>query len=392
MQFPLQLKTGEVTKPVIENEIRFHTVNSTLLPTDHVSIYLAPSHSERIPIAQGSGFFQLELSEQGIVQVTHDENLQQLVLTPLRLGHVRLELTDRCLMNEPAHLSISVVGIGSISVLALDRVERTNSIEAIVRLFDTNDNLLHIDSDMLSVYQLSELVFDPTVLSVRLDEQHNLGVGEIRYSITGNNIGETKIVFQSGKGERQVSSEPLNVQVFAPIRLYPRNSTLVVGSSIQIFYQGGPQPNTNIVYSVQQQHVASKLASISAKEFVLIFLFTAMSSAIVTAHKLGSTRITGRCLLKNPINGKDEIVSEDTVEVRVVALTAVQVRTPLVRIRAGAVMPATLWGQPDLSPMVLGTLENMRISWTVNQADVVEIFNVFTAAGKLYILEYLRVN
>lgn len=107
-----------------------------------------------------------------------------------------------------------------------------------------------------------------------------------------------------------------------------------------------------------------------------------MSSAIVTAHKLGITRVTGRCLLKNPVNGKDEIVSEDTVDVRVVALTAVQVRTPLVRIRAGAVMPATLWGQPDLSPMVLGTLENMQITWSVNQPDVVEIFNVFTAAGE----------
>lgn len=260
----MQLKTGEITKPVIENEIRFHTVNSTLLPTDHVSIYLAPSHSERISIAQGSGFFQLELSEQGIVQVTHDEKQQQLVITPQRLGHVRLELTDRCLMNEPAYLSISVVGIGSITVHALDRVERTNTIEAIVRLFDTNENLLHIDSDMLSVYQLSQLVFDPTILTVKLDEQQNLGVGEIRYSIMGNNIGETKIVFQSGKGERQVSSEPLNVQVFAPMRLYPRNSTLVVGSSIQIFYQGGPQPNTNIVYTVHEQQVASKWAAILA--------------------------------------------------------------------------------------------------------------------------------
>ncbi|KAH8416192.1 hypothetical protein KR222_010408, partial [Zaprionus bogoriensis] len=359
-------KTGEVVKPVIENEIRFHTVNNTLLPQHHVSIFMATSHSERIPIAQGSGFFQLELSEQGIVQVTHDEKHQQLVLTPLRLGHVRLELTDRCLMNEPAHLSISVVGIGAITVLALDRVERTNSIEAIVKLYDTNENLLHIDSQMLGVYQLTELIFDQSILSVRLDEQHNLGEGEIRYSITGNNIGETKIVFQTGKGERQVSSEPLNVQVFSPLRLYPRNSTLVVGSSIQIYYQGGPQPNTNIVYSVQQRQVAS------------------MSSAIITAHKLGATKITGRCLLKNPISGKDEVVSEDSVELRVVALTGVQVRTPLVRIRSGAVMPATLWGQPDLSPMVLGTLENMRISWTVNQADVVEIYNVFTAAGIEY--------
>lgn len=108
-----------------------------------------------------------------------------------------------------------------------------------------------------------------------------------------------------------------------------------------------------------------------------------MRSAIVIAHQLGTTKITGRCLLKNPISGKDEVVSEDSVEVYVVALTAIQIRTPLVRIRSGAVMPATLWGHPDLSPMVLGTLQNMRTTWTVNQPDVVEIFNVFTAAGKL---------
>lgn len=359
-------KTGEVTKPIIENEIRFHTVNSTLLTQDHVSIFLAPSHSKRLPIAQGSGFFQLELSEQGIVQVSHDEKHQQLVLTPLRLGHVRLELTDSCLTNEPAYLSISVVRIGAITVQALDYVERTNSIEAIVRLYDNNNELLQIDSDMLSVYQLTELVFDPTILSIKLDEQHNLGFGEIRYSITGNNIGETKLLFQTGKGDTQVSSEPHNVQVFSPLRLYPRNSTLVVGSSIQIYYQGGPQPNTNIVYTVQQHQVAT------------------MSSAIVTAHKLGTTKITGRCLLKNPISGKDEVVSEDSVEVRVVALTAMQIRTPLMRIRSGAVMPATLWGQPDLSPMVLGTLQNMRTTWTVNQPGVVEIFNIFTAAGIEY--------
>ncbi|XP_030369021.1 nuclear pore membrane glycoprotein 210 [Scaptodrosophila lebanonensis] len=356
-------KTGVITKPVIENEIRFHTVNSTLLPNDHVSIYLAPSYREGISIAQGSGFFQLELSESGIVQVDYDEKTKQLLLTPLRLGHVRLELIDRCLMNEPAHLSISVVGIGAINVLALDRVERTHSIDAIVKLYDSNDNLLHIDVSKLDVYELSELVFDSNILSVRLDEQQNLGPGEIRYSITGNNVGDTKIVFQAGKGDKQVSSDPLNVQVFAPIRLYPRNSTLIVGSSIQIYYQGGPQPNTNMIYSVHHNKVAT------------------MNSAIVTAHKLGSTKITGKCLLKNPVTGKDEIVSEDTVELRVVSLTAVEIRTPLVRIRSGAVMPATLWGQPDLSPMVLGTLENMHITWSANQNDVVEIFNVLTTAG-----------
>lgn len=34
-----------------------------------------------------------------------------------------------------------------------------------------------------------------------------------RYVITGNNLGETKIVFSSGSGDMLVSSEPINVQV-----------------------------------------------------------------------------------------------------------------------------------------------------------------------------------
>ncbi|XP_041563587.1 nuclear pore membrane glycoprotein 210 isoform X2 [Drosophila elegans] len=359
-------KTGLIGTPLIENEIRFHTVNSTLLPKDHISIFLAKGHSEEISITQGSGYLQLELSEEGIVQVEYDEKTRLLVLTPLRFGHVRLELTDRCLTNEPSHLSISVVGIGAIEVASMDRMERTTRIEAIVRVFDTNDNLLLVDRNILSVYDLTYQVLDQSVLSVRLGEQNDLRPGEIRYTITGNNVGETKIVFQSGRGTLQVTSEPLNVQVFAPIRLYPRTSTLVVGSSIQIYYQGGPQPNTNMVYTVESEQIAT------------------IRSSIVTAHRLGTSKIVGKFVLKNPITGKDEVVSQDSVEINVIALKGVQIRTPLVRVRCGAVMPATLWGHSDLSPMVLGTLQNTKISWKASPTQVVELFNVFTAAGIEY--------
>nr|NP_001260714.1 glycoprotein 210 kDa, isoform B [Drosophila melanogaster]NP_610184.2 glycoprotein 210 kDa, isoform A [Drosophila melanogaster]A1Z6H7.1 RecName: Full=Nuclear pore membrane glycoprotein 210; Short=Nuclear pore protein gp210; AltName: Full=Glycoprotein 210 kDa; AltName: Full=Nuclear pore membrane glycoprotein gp188; AltName: Full=Nucleoporin Nup210; Short=Nup210; Flags: Precursor [Drosophila melanogaster]AOQ12760.1 Gp210-PA [synthetic construct]AAF57309.2 glycoprotein 210 kDa, isoform A [Drosop len=359
-------QTGLIYTPLIENEIRLHAVNSTLLPKDYMSIFLASGYSERIPIAQGSGYLQLELSEAGIVQVEYNENTRILVLTPLRLGHVRLELTDRCLMNEPSHLSISVVGIGAIEVVSMDRLERTTRIEAIVRLFDTNDNLLLVDQSKLSAYDLSEVVADQSILSVRLGEQENVGPGEIRYTITGNQVGETKILFQSGKGIYKVASDPLNIQVFAPIRLFPRDSTLVVGSSIQVYFHGGPHPNTNMIISVEKEQVAT------------------ISSTVVTAHKLGTTKIVGKCLLKNPVTGKDEVVSQDSVEVHVVALKGVQIRTPLVRIHSGAVMPATLWGLSDLSPMILGTLQNTKISWKVSQPQVVEIFNVFTTAGIEY--------
>ncbi|XP_061397212.1 nuclear pore membrane glycoprotein 210 [Musca vetustissima] len=359
-------KTGDIYTPIIENEIRFMTVNSTFFPSDHISIFLAKGRRERIPMSQGSGFYDFQLSESGIVKVEFDNKEKELIVSPLRIGHTRLELIDRCLMNEPAHLSISVVSIGAIRVEVPDRVERTKSIEAIVKLYDSHDNLLHIDPFNLQIYELSEEVFNANILSIQLGDQVDLGIGEIRYIITGNNLGETKIIFSSGSGEMLVSSEPVNVQVFPPLRLYPRNSTLVVGSSVQIYYHGGPQPDVNIVYHVHDQKVIS------------------MESAIVTAFKLGATKITGKCIMTNPINGKEVVVSEDTVDIHVVPLVNIQIKTPLVRIRSGAVMPAYIWGTPDLSPMVLGTLSNMHITWSTNQPDVINIYNVFADAGIEY--------
>lgn len=69
-----------------------------------------------------------------------------------------------------------------------------------------------------------------------------------------------------------------------------------------------------------------------------------MESAIITANKLGDTKITGRCVMKNPISGKEVVISEDTVEVHVVPILNIQIKTPLIRIRSGAVMPASIWG------------------------------------------------
>ncbi|XP_037941866.1 nuclear pore membrane glycoprotein 210-like [Teleopsis dalmanni] len=354
-------KTQKLHTPSITNEISFMAVNSTLFLSDHVSIFMAKQHREHIPIAQGSGYYDFTLSETGIVNIEFLAKERELILTPLRMGHTRLELLDRCLMTDPAQLSISVVSIGAIVVDVPDRVERTKTVEAIVRLYDSNDNLLTIDSNNLEIYDLHDEIFNSNILSIQLGDQKNLGVGEIRYIVTGNSLGETKIVFNSHINEYNVSSEPATIQVFPPLRLYPRNSTLVVGSSVQIYYQGGPQPDVNIVYYVHNEKLIT------------------MESALVTAHKLGATQITGKCIMPN--TGSEEIViSVDTVDVSVVPLENVQIKTPLTRIRSGAVMPATVWGMPDLSPMVLGTLENMRVTWSTNQPDVVDIYNIFTDA------------
>lgn len=153
----------------------------------------------------GSEYYDIKLSETGIVSVELDKNSKDLVITPLRIGQVSVELIDKCLMTESSFLHVSVVSIGKIEVQVIiikifteregeiinnfltiffqvpDRVEKTKTIEAIVKLYDSLDNLMVIDLNNLKIYELHEDIFNANILSVKLGLQHNLNVGEIRF-------------------------------------------------------------------------------------------------------------------------------------------------------------------------------------------------------------------
>lgn len=86
----------------------------------------------------------------------------------------------------------------------------------------------------------------------------------------------------------------------------------------------------------------------------------------------------------SPTTGAEIVFSEDTVYIHVVPLDAVEIRTPLNRIRSGAVMPAHVWGVPNISPMVLGTLDLVKIYWSTDHEDVLDVRSVFQEAGIRY--------
>lgn len=247
-----------------------------------------------------------------------------------------------------------------------DRVEKTKSIEAIVQLYDSNGRPLKVDYSNLDIYELKIDIFNTNLVTIELGSQFDLTAGQIRYIVTGIELGETKIVATSSKLDHKISSSAAPIQVFPPLRLYPRNTTLVIGSSVQIYSTGGPSPDVNIIYSALNNEIAG------------------IDSSIVTGLKLGETVVTGRCIATNPANGGQIIFSEDSVIIRVIPLDRVKIKIPLVRVKVGATIPAVIWGIPDLSPMILGTLNTLKITWTTNQPEVVEINGVFADAGIEY--------
>lgn len=107
---------GKLHKPVIENELDFLAVNSTLLPFSRISIFLAPNHEERVQLIQGSGFYELKISEPNILNARIDNDLRQIVIEPLRIGQIDIDIVDRCLQTDPSRLTVSIVSIGRIEV------------------------------------------------------------------------------------------------------------------------------------------------------------------------------------------------------------------------------------------------------------------------------------
>lgn len=110
-----------------------------------------------------------------------------------------------------------------------------------------------------------------------------------------------------------------------------------------------------------------------------------IDTTVAHALRLGTTAITAKCVGLSPATGRPIVFSQDTVHVHVVPLERLRIRTPLTRLRSGAVMPATLWGEPGaISPMILGTLADLRVEWTTDQPEVLRVFGVFADSGIQY--------
>lgn len=70
-----------------------------------------------------------------------------------------------------------------------------------------------LDYKNLGIYELHEHIWNPNVLNMELGHLADLDAGEIRYFITGAELGETKLTVTSGSGEKTISSPAYSIQV-----------------------------------------------------------------------------------------------------------------------------------------------------------------------------------
>lgn len=364
---PFRIISGSdhVFTPEIMASLSLILVNDTIITPNRTSVFNHPRNTVNLKVSQGSGYYEFVLSSEEIADVNYLESTGVLEVIPKLDGLLKLALVDLCLVSKPAIAEIQVLGVGSISVEVPERVERGQSVSAIVRLSDTMDNLLPIPTtEFLDLRPVP----DSGIISVKLQQQDKkvpLALGEIRYTVTGLELGETGLKFISGRGKREIQSQRVFIQVFPPLRLFPRNMTLIVGSKFQITSRGGPQPDAYVEYSI-----ASAVVSVSA-------------SGVVTGDKLGASVITGRSVVMNKATGQGVIYSQDSIDVNVIQLQGIKIHTPLTRLKTGTTMPIWAQGIPKmLSPIIIGSMEpSLKFAWSVTTREVGVVQHIFEDFG-----------
>lgn len=321
-----------------------------------VTIYNHPDVRASLALREGSGHFFVNTSVSGIAKVVFQEAQGTAQVAPTHPGTVRVKVHDLCLaFPAPAEATIHVSDILEVYVRVVDKVEIGKSVRAYVRVLDDKKkpfpasyfqfmNLkLKAASAIVSLKALSESTESDTAV----------------FLVKGSSIGQTSlsavVVDQSGS---KIASAPQQIEVFPPFKLIPRKMTLLIGAMMQITSEGGPQPQSNILFSISNGEVAS-----------------VNGVGHVRGVTVGNVTVTGLVQAVDAETGKLVVISQDQVEVEVVRLAGIRIRAPITRIKTGAQMPVYVMGLTNSqTPFSFGNaIPGLTLHWSTTKRDILEV-------------------
>uniref|UniRef100_A0A3Q0R3P0 Nucleoporin 210 n=1 Tax=Amphilophus citrinellus TaxID=61819 RepID=A0A3Q0R3P0_AMPCI len=331
-------------------------VEDVKVSPDTVTVYNHPDVRVNLALREGSGHFFVNTSAKGMVNVVFQEAQGTAQVSPIHPGTVKVMVHDLCLaFPAPAKATVHVSDILEVYVRVVDKVEIGKSVRAYVRVLDDNRKPFpasYFQFMNLKLKAASAIVsLKPLVESTESDTAVFL--------VKGVAIGQTTLsAAVVDKNGRKIASAPQQIEVFPPFKLIPRKMTLLVGAMMQITSEGGPQPQSNILFSISNEEIAS---------------VNAMGH--VRGIAIGNVSVIGLVQAVDAETGKLVVVSQDQVEVEVVVLTAIRIRAPITRMETGAQMPVYVMGLTNSqTPFSFGSvLPGFTFHWSTTKRDILDV-------------------
>lgn len=331
-------------------------VEDVKVSPDTVTIYNHPDVKANLALQEGSGHFYINTSVKGIADVVFQETQGTAQVSPIQPGVVNVMVHDLCLaFPAPATATVHVSDILEVYVRVVDKVEIGKSVKAYVRVLDDNKKPFPA-----SYFQFMNLKLKAASAIVSLRPVTESTESETAvFLVKGVSVDQTTLsAVVVDKNGRKIASTPQPIEVFAPFKLIPRKITLLIGAMMQITSEGGPQPQSNIIFSISNEEIAS---------------VNAMGH--VRGIAVGNVTVTGLVQAIDAETGKLVVVSQDQVEVEVVVLTAIRIRAPITRMKTGTQMPVYVMGLTNSqTPFSFGSaLPGFTFHWSTTKRDILDV-------------------
>ena len=352
---------GRTTSDVLELKL----VKDAEISPPKLALFNHVDNHADLTVIQGSGYFRIESSELGIASYQYSSSNKTIHLSPLVEGATVVKAVDLCLPQNTngAKAPVNVIGIQKVELKMVDKVQLNNEFQATVQLWDQF-------GDLIDISKIKDAHLDIGVTAANKDvaliERH--ANKKDTFIVKGAVLGHSTLTANAIYGKRRVASHAMPLQVFPPLQLEPKNITLIIGAKFQVQVLGGPgQKDSNIEFSMQHGKIAN------ADGIGLIDALT-LGSTILTAKAIGTDRNTGQKL----------VLSSDKVEVHVVKLHGLKIKSPITKMRVGTEIPLTLLGLDEKnqnSYAFASALPNLNIEWKLNNQEVAKLESPFWRNG-----------
>ncbi|XP_070200007.1 nuclear pore membrane glycoprotein 210-like [Littorina saxatilis] len=359
------VRLQERISPKISKSVELLLVEEAVISPDTFSIFNHPSNKVMINVERGSGYFHLAKLESQVLDTSYISRSKSVLVNPLKDGSQSFTVYDLCLdvLTHPT-ATVYVSGVGSIRVTVIDKVEVQKEVRATVQVLDAQGHPL-----LSSFFTLMGLKLEPAsdIVTLRPVEGPSGDQVSALYTVHGSVVGHTTLTATARLPSGQtIFSLPKPIEVFPPLRLEPKNITLIIGAKFQVIAVGGPQPQSTVQFSIAN----SDISSVS-------------SSGLLEALSLGTTRVVGKAVGVDPLTGASVDYSQDDAIVNVVPLRGIRIYSPLSRLQTGTRMPVYAVGITEHeTPFSFGSsIPPLTFAWSVNSREVLHLESVYHGKG-----------
>nr|XP_050870070.1 nuclear pore membrane glycoprotein 210 [Vespula vulgaris] len=362
--FPVQNDKGNIETPLIENCVEITLVNDTILSPNKLIILNDPNGKYYLKVSQGSGYYEFILSSNDVADVRYMEPTKVISVTPKKAGTVHIALRDLCLPSKEAEAIIEVQQLAIIETDVVNKIEKGKCVIAALKLLDTNGNIIKLPSLNALNFKAK---FENKYIEIKqlsLNEHGNPPYDQMLYKVSGVNEGESQLTFVSEANEQEIQSEPISIQVFLPLKIHPKNLTILIGTIYQIQTIGGPT-NAEIEFSTKNNEILS-----------------IDHNGVFEGKSNGQTKIIARAIGLNA-KGNKIIYSEDYTTIHVLYLEGIKIVTPVTRVKVGGTFPLWAFGIPEyLTPLIIGSMQlPLSFSWSSSDSTLLSLHNMYEGTG-----------